>query len=77
MKTKDELNQLKKEFENLNEKLSELTDDELTQVTGGIMDSTLMECECGFKTVWQGIYVDEVFDCIQCGKHSLKGISVH
>ena len=35
MKTKEELNALKKEVEILNKKLAELTDDELTQVTGG------------------------------------------
>lgn len=76
MKTKDELNHLKKEFENLNGKLSELTDDELTQVTGGINDSTFMKCDlCGFKAVWEGNYVDEVFDC-KCGRHSLKGMNL-
>ena len=35
MKTKEELNALKEEVENLNKKLSELTDEELEQVTGG------------------------------------------
>ena len=35
-KTKEELNELKIEYESLNEKLKELSDDELKQVTGGI-----------------------------------------
>ena len=35
MKTKEELNALKEEVETLNEKLHELTDEELEQVTGG------------------------------------------
>ena len=35
MKTKEELNKLKDEFEALNKKLAELTDEELMQVTGG------------------------------------------
>ena len=35
MKTQEELDALKEEFEALNKKLSELTDDELAQVTGG------------------------------------------
>ena len=35
MKTKDELNEIKEEVENLNEKLQELTEEELAQVTGG------------------------------------------
>ena len=35
-KTKEELNAIKKEVEAVNEKLRELTDDELAQVTGGI-----------------------------------------
>ena len=35
MKTKEELNELKKEVEAVNEKLQELTEEELTQVCGG------------------------------------------
>lgn len=35
MKAKEELQQLKKEYESLNNKLKELTEDELKQVTGG------------------------------------------
>ena len=34
-KTKEELNQLKAEYETLNNKLKELTEDELLEVTGG------------------------------------------
>ena len=34
-KTKEELNQLKIEYEALNNKLKELTDEELKQITGG------------------------------------------
>ena len=36
MKTKEELNALKKEVEALNKKLAELSEDELKQVTGGV-----------------------------------------
>ena len=36
MKTKEELNALNEEAETLNEKLRELTEEELAQVTGGI-----------------------------------------
>ena len=35
MKTKEELNALKKEAETVNEKLQELTEEEIAQVTGG------------------------------------------
>ena len=35
MKTKKELNTLKEEMETLNKKLHELTEEELTQVSGG------------------------------------------
>lgn len=35
MKTKEELTVLKEEYETLNAKLAELTEDELKQVTGG------------------------------------------
>ena len=37
MKTKEELNALKEEVETLNRKLHELTDEELAQVSGGIL----------------------------------------
>ena len=35
-KTQEELNELKNEYETLNNKLQELTEDELMQVTGGV-----------------------------------------
>ena len=37
MKTKEELNALKKEVETLNKKLAELTEDEMQQVAGGML----------------------------------------
>ena len=37
MKTKEELNALKEEVETMNEKLHELTDEELEQVVGGVL----------------------------------------
>ena len=37
MKTKEELNALKEEVETLNKKLAELTDEELAQVSGGLV----------------------------------------
>ena len=36
MKTKEELNEFKKEIEDLNEKCRELTEEELKEVTGGV-----------------------------------------
>ena len=36
MKTKEELNAIKNEVETVSRKLAELTDEELTQVTGGV-----------------------------------------
>ncbi len=40
MKTKEELNALKEEFETLNKKLSELTEEELEEVNGGTGDTS-------------------------------------
>ena len=37
MKSKEELNALKEEVETLNKKLAELTEEELAQVTGGVL----------------------------------------
>lgn len=39
MKTKEELNTLKEEIEALNKKLAELSEDEMEQVTGGVVKS--------------------------------------
>ena len=36
MKTKEELNKLKEEVESINEKLAELTEEEIAQVSGGV-----------------------------------------
>lgn len=36
LKTKEELNSLKEEVDNLNKKLAELSEDELEQVSGGL-----------------------------------------
>ena len=36
-KTKEELNAIKEEIETLNKKLHELTEEELAQVTGGVL----------------------------------------
>ena len=40
-KTQEELNQLKTKYETLNNKLKELTENELVQVTGGIAATTV------------------------------------
>ena len=42
MKTKEELNKLKEEVNNVNEKLQELTPEELEQVNGGARRLTVM-----------------------------------
>ena len=42
-KTKEQLNQLKQEFDALSEKLKELSDTELTQVVGGIEEDSGQE----------------------------------
>ena len=38
MKTKEELDAIKEAVETLNKKLAELTEEELAQVTGGVVD---------------------------------------
>ena len=45
MKTKEELNALKKEVETLNRKLHELTEEELAQVSGGDAPSILTKLD--------------------------------
>ena len=48
VKTKDELNTMKEEVETLNKKLSELSEEELAQVSGGgEVDNATFLCEYG------------------------------
>ena len=47
MKTKEELNALKEEVETLNKKLAELTEEELVQVSGGLVPAMLREHAIG------------------------------
>lgn len=47
MKTREELNALKTEYEQLNIKLSELTEEELGEVTGGLIPIVFAANECG------------------------------
>ena len=47
MKTKEELNKLKEEFKDLNEKLANLTDEKLNQVTGGHQPTCDSVCPYG------------------------------
>ena len=66
-KTQEELNALKEEVVTLNEKLHELTEEELAQVTGGALrpqpgDYCYCNCRCGF--VGMGTYGGP---CPQCG----------
>ena len=43
MKTKEELNELKEEYESVKSKLSGLSEDELAQVAGGSFDGDLQK----------------------------------
>lgn len=79
MKTKEELNALKKEVEAMNKKLHDLNDKELEQVTGGLdrKKNTYQEyCpNCGYifcnKTIIEGELEEEFINtgfisCPQC-----------
>ena len=41
MKTKEELNELKEEYKNVKSKLSELSEDELKEVVGGVQEDPI------------------------------------
>ena len=66
MKTKEELNALKEEVETLNKKLAELTEEEFSQVTGGINnDKDDQECPlCGQIIQYQYFYC-HYMECIK------------
>ena len=48
-KTQEELKELKEEYESLNLKLNELTDDEMKQVTGGLCEYRSLEKDTCFE----------------------------
>ncbi len=78
-KTKEELNVLKKEYEELINKLHDLTEEEVKQVTGGeyCPYNTVMECQdCGYTYLWDGDYVGRVFGCPECGRWKFRGIKL-
>ncbi len=66
MKTKEELNALKKEVEALNRKLAELSEDDLEQVTGGIkVYAEIQKCPfCGQKFEFQYFY-RHLIECVK------------
>ena len=75
MKTKEELNKLKAEVETLNKKLAELSEDELKEVTGGVLRGPKMKkyycTQCGYvrETFSEGasIITVQAERCPQCG----------
>ena len=70
MKTKEELNALKKEVKTLNKKLAELTEEELAQVVGGTENnSTIVKDD---DVVW--LY-EKSFDAQTKGSGAWYGIS--
>ena len=70
MKTKEELNALKKEVKTMNKKLAELTEEELAQVVGGTENnSTIVKDD---DVVW--LY-EKSFDAQTKGSGTWYGIS--
>ena len=70
MKTKEELNALKEEIENLNKKLRELTEEELAEVCGGAENSSTIVKDD--DVVW--LY-EKSFDAQSKGSSTWYGIS--
>ena len=72
MKTKEELNALKEEFESLNKKLAELSEEEIAQVTGG-EDNGIISTQCPFCAEYEDYYKTdhtykiEHWHCGKCG----------
>ena len=53
MKTAEELNALKEEFKTLTAKLAELSEEELSEVTGGNANETTQPEGCSWGASWQ------------------------
>ena len=59
MKTKEELTQLKTEYETLNNKLKELSEEELEMVAGGDNEITILKKDLSFRYEGVTYYVCE------------------
>ena len=71
MKTKEELDALKEEVDNLNDKLKELTPEELEQVSGGVVHGIRQARAFGpvareLENMDGGCYVQMHPTCIPC-----------
>lgn len=64
METKEKLNKLKQEYETLNNKLKELSDDEIKTVVGGVVD--VVGCSTVHKGSWYttSIHPDHVLKAL-------------
>lgn len=84
MKSKEELNNLKKEVESLNKKLSELTDEEVKEVIGGKATDYAPYIITPYSYVKKmnqegipytlGLEPRDIFVCKNCGHHVGSGL---
>ena len=75
MKTAEEINALKNEVETMNKKLAELSDEELTQVTGGVDFGGLGDRVfglSGFESIGIVLVPSEFDIPIEGGQHQRK-----
>lgn len=81
MKTQSELDAIQEEIVALNNKLAELSKEEMRQVLGGndpvVKAKTLMKCRCcSFTIVWHNDFYNQVFKCPKCRKMDLEGVEI-
>ena len=77
MKTKEELKELKEEYEILNNKLKELTEDELKQVTGGTEGSEYKYVILAGSFVWRDDNHYETLKVIEDVRTNDSSYTVH
>ena len=85
MKTKEELNALKKEVETANTKFDKLTDEDLVQVSGGDRHEETTDMHCYNPNcpnpdglTWVGDYMNGIkYECIYCKELTLMGVRLN
>ena len=85
MKTKEELNVLKKEVETVNTKFDKLTDEDLVQVSGGDRHEETTDMHCYNPNcpnpdglTWVGDYMNGIkYECIYCKELTLMGVRLN
>lgn len=74
MNNTGDCNEIKTEFDDI-----EIDEKEISSISGGTANylMTRMKCSsCSKENLWKGNFLNQVFDCGRCKKHTFKGVEL-